>query len=63
MLRDEAQQLGQPAQVFLRAAADRPLQRIGTPKEIAQAVLYLASDAASFITGTTLVVDGGGLAG
>jgi NAD(P)-dependent dehydrogenase (short-subunit alcohol dehydrogenase family) len=44
-------------------AADRPLQRVGTPQDIAQAVAYLASDAASFVTGTTLVVDGGGLAG
>jgi NAD(P)-dependent dehydrogenase (short-subunit alcohol dehydrogenase family) len=35
---------------------------VGRPAEIAQAVLYLASDAASFVTGTTLVVDGGGLA-
>jgi NAD(P)-dependent dehydrogenase (short-subunit alcohol dehydrogenase family) len=33
--------------------------RLGTPDEVAQAVLYLASDAAAFITGTGLVIDGG----
>jgi NAD(P)-dependent dehydrogenase (short-subunit alcohol dehydrogenase family) len=63
MLRDEARQLGAAEGEFLAEAADRPLRRIGTPEDIAQAVLYLASDAASFVTGTTLVVDGGGLAG
>lgn len=63
MLRDEAQQLGVSENQFLKAASDRPLNRIGTPDEIAKAVLYLASDASSFMTGTTLVVDGGGLAG
>jgi NAD(P)-dependent dehydrogenase (short-subunit alcohol dehydrogenase family) len=63
MLRREAQQLGAPEDAFLAEAADRPLGRVGTPDEIARAVLYLASDAASFVTGTTLVVDGGGLAG
>ena len=40
-----------------------PLKRWGEPVEIAHAMLYLASDEASFVTGTTLVVDGGGLAG
>jgi NAD(P)-dependent dehydrogenase (short-subunit alcohol dehydrogenase family) len=63
MLRDEAQQLGESDERFLAEAAQRPLQRIGQPEDIAQAALYLASDASSFVTGTALVVDGGGLAG
>lgn len=63
MLRDEAQQLGETEDAFLAEAADRPLQRVGTPEDIARAALYLASEASAFVTGTTLVVDGGGLAG
>jgi NAD(P)-dependent dehydrogenase (short-subunit alcohol dehydrogenase family) len=63
MLRDEARQLGEPDERFLAEAAQRPLQRIGRPEDVAQAALYLASDAASFVTGAILVVDGGGLAG
>src|ERR1700730_7506721 len=62
MLRDEAQQLGEQEASFLSDSARRPLGRIGTPEEIAQAALYLASDASSYVTGTALVVDGGGLA-
>jgi NAD(P)-dependent dehydrogenase (short-subunit alcohol dehydrogenase family) len=38
-----------------------PLARIGTPEEVAQAALYLASDEASWLTGTTLLLDGGRL--
>jgi len=63
MLRNEAQQLGEREDLFLADSARRPLGRIGKPEEIAQAALYLASDASSFVTGTSLVVDGGGLAG
>jgi NAD(P)-dependent dehydrogenase (short-subunit alcohol dehydrogenase family) len=36
-----------------------PMRRYGTPDEIAGGALYLASDAASFLTGHTLVIDGG----
>ena len=37
-----------------------PMGRISDPGEIAQLVLFLASDAASFITGQAVVIDGGG---
>jgi NAD(P)-dependent dehydrogenase (short-subunit alcohol dehydrogenase family) len=63
MLRSEAKQLGEATDRFLAEAGRRPLGRIGKPEEIAQAVLYLASDASSFVTGTALVIDGGALAG
>ena len=63
MLRDEARQLGEPMEQFLAEAAERPLRRIGRAEDIAEAALYLASDASSFVTGTALVVDGGGTAG
>ena len=40
-------------------AASRPLKRIGTPEDVAQAALYLASDRSKYVTGTVIPVDGG----
>jgi NAD(P)-dependent dehydrogenase (short-subunit alcohol dehydrogenase family) len=63
LLSNEAAQVGQTLDEFLEGASKRPLGRIGLPEDIAKAALYLASEASSFVTGTTLIVDGGGLAG
>ena len=42
-----------------KAAERIPMKRMGTPKEAAAAVAFLASEAASYITGQVLCVDGG----
>ena len=62
MLPEDAKQRGLSWEEYLKVAANRPLGRIGQPEEIAKAALFLASDDSSFMTGSTLVVDGGGSA-
>lgn len=62
MLASECRQLGKNPDQFMKEAANRPLQRVGVADDVANAVLFLASDMARWITGACLVVDGGGLA-
>ncbi len=52
-----------PAELEAQLARLQPIQRAGRPEDVAQAVLFLASDAAGFITGIALDVDGGALTG
>jgi 3-oxoacyl-[acyl-carrier protein] reductase len=51
---------GKPEQEFLDAwAADAPVKRLGDPRELADTIVWLASERASYITGQTVLVDGG----
>ncbi len=54
---DMAAKLGD--EIIEQITAETPLGRLGSPQDVADAVLFLASEAASFITGHVLVVDGG----
>lgn len=46
-------------EIFESWAAEAPLQRLGEPREVAETIVWLASERASYITGQTVLVDGG----
>lgn len=62
MLPEDARMRGMKWEDYVAGCANRPMGRIGTAEEIAKAVLFLACDDSSFMTGAALVVDGGGIA-
>ena len=59
MLRWSADLSGSPEKLLATCSRMHPIGRIGTPNEVANAIVFLASEWASFITGASLVVDGG----
>ncbi len=60
---DFARALWEDPGIYKKRTKDTPLKRIGEPDEIAGAAVFLASAAGSFMTGQTIVIDGGVLAG
>ncbi|MBP0443814.1 SDR family oxidoreductase [Roseomonas sp. SSH11] len=60
---DFAKALWEDPAILRKRTRDTPLQRIGEPDEIAGAAVFLASPAGSFMTGQTITIDGGVLAG
>jgi len=63
MLQSECEQLGGVYDKnYKEECADRPLNRLGTVEDVANAVVFFASDLSTWVSGANLVVDGGGIA-
>jgi NAD(P)-dependent dehydrogenase (short-subunit alcohol dehydrogenase family) len=56
---DFARRLWEDPEIYARAVSGYPLRRIGEPDEVAGAAVFLAARAGGFVTGHTLVIDGG----
>jgi 3-oxoacyl-[acyl-carrier protein] reductase len=64
LVEERSRREGRPAEAILgEMVANVPLGRVGEPEELAAAIAFLASERASYITGTVLAVDGGYLRG
>ena len=59
LLRRSIGEVAQGRDLMPEIKARHPLRRIGTPSDVGEAVLYLVSPASQFVTGQTLLVDGG----
>ena len=60
LAKSKSESSGQPEkEIFDAWSADSPLKRLGDPREVADAIVWLASERASYITGQTILVDGG----